>query len=91
MAFPSGAAANEAIPSVAQTIKQIELKCGDDPRVDALTPELAVVAAPWHEVQTDAGGHTVEESGFFTGMAEYRNRRWVFRNAHWSSPVAPSH
>lgn len=91
MAFPSGAAAKDGIPSVAQVIKHIELKWGDDLRIDALTPELAVVAAPWHEVQTDASGHIIEESGYFTAVAEYRSGRWLFRNAHWSSPVAASH
>lgn len=91
MAFPSGAAAKDGMPSVAQAIKHIDLKWGDDLRIDALTPELAVLAAPWHEVQTNAGGHIVEESGFFTAVAEYRNGRWLFRNAHWSSPVAASH
>jgi len=90
MAFPNGAAAKEGIKNVALTIKHIELKWSDDLRVDPLTPELAVVAAPWHEIQVDAAGHRVEETGFFTGLAEYRDGRWQFRNAHWSSPVSPS-
>jgi len=90
LAFPSGAAAKAGIQSVALTIKHIQLKWGDDLRVDPLTPELAVVAAPWHETLTDAAGHTVEATGFFTGLAEYRDGRWQFRNAHWSSPVSPS-
>ena len=90
MAFPNGTAAKEGIQSAALSIKRIELRWGDDLRVDALTPELAVVAAPWHEIQMDAAGHTVEVSGFFTGLAEYRDRHWQFRNAHWSSPVSPS-
>ncbi len=29
-------------------------------------------------------GQRVEESGFFTGLAELRNGRWQFRDAHWS-------
>jgi hypothetical protein len=90
MAFPNGTAAKQGIQSAALSIKHIELRWGDDLRVDALTPELAVVAAPWHEIQMDAAGHTVEVSGFFTGLAEYRDRHWQFRNAHWSSPVSPS-
>jgi hypothetical protein len=90
MAFPNGAAAKTGIQSAALTIKHIQLKWGDDLRVDPLTPELAIVAAPWREIQIDAAGHTVEETGFFTGLAEYRDGRWQFRNAHWSSPVSPS-
>jgi hypothetical protein len=31
----------------------------------------------------------VEESGFFTGTAEYRSGRWQFRNAHWSVAAPP--
>src|SRR5215472_1670185 len=56
----------------------------------ALTSKLAVVAAPWREIQMDAAGHTVDVTGFFTGLAEYRDGHWQFRNAHWSSPVALS-
>jgi hypothetical protein len=91
MAFPSGAAAMAAIPSVALAIKHIELQWGDDLRVDVLTPVLAVVAAPYREIQTDPAGHRVEDKGFFTGVVEYRDGRWQFRDAHWSSaaPAAP--
>jgi len=89
IAFPSGAAAKEGIQNVALTLKHIDLKWGDDLRVDPLTPELAVVATPWHETKTDAAGQTTEDSGFFTGLAEHRDGRWQFRDAHWSSPVAP--
>jgi hypothetical protein len=31
----------------------------------------------------------VDETGFFTGTAEFRDCRWEFRNAHWSVPVPP--
>ena len=90
MAFPNGAAAEKGIQNVAVTIKHIELKWGDDLRVDPLTPELAVVATPWHEIQVDAAGHRIEEAGFFTALAEYREGRWHFRDAHWSAPVSPA-
>jgi hypothetical protein len=90
MAFPSGAAAKEGIQNVALTLKHIDLKWGDDLRVDPLTPELAVVATPWHEIKTDAAGQITEDGGFFMGLAEYRDGRWQLRDAHWSSPVAPS-
>ena len=91
MAFPNNAAANEGTQNFALTIKHIELAWGDDLRVDALTPEFAVVAAPWREIQEDVKGHRTEETGFFTAIAEYRQGRWQFRDAHWSSPVPPVH
>jgi hypothetical protein len=90
MAFPNGAAAQDGIQKVALTLKHIDLKWGDDLRIDCLTPQLATVAASWRETQIDSAGHTIEESGFFTGLAEFRNGRWQFRNAHWSSPVPPA-
>jgi hypothetical protein len=90
MAFSNGAAAKEGIQNVALTIKRIELEWGDDLRVDPLTPELAVVASSWHEIQVDPAGHRVEETGFFTGLAEFRDGRWQFRDAHWSAPASPS-
>jgi hypothetical protein len=43
IAFPSGAAAKQGMPEVAQLIKHIDLKWGDDLRVDPLSPQLAVV------------------------------------------------
>ena len=90
MAFPNGIAAKNGIQSVALTLKHIDLKWGDDLRIDTLTPELAVVAAQWREIQIDAGGHRVQETGFFTGLAEFQDGHWKFRNAHWSSPVSSS-
>jgi hypothetical protein len=87
MAFANGAAAVEGTQKFALTIKHIELAWGEDLRVDPLTPQLAVVAAPWHEVQIDTAGHRVEEDGFFTALAEYREGRWQFRDAHWSAPM----
>jgi hypothetical protein len=89
LAFPNSAAATAAIQDLARTIKQIELRWGDDLRVDPLAPGLAVVAASWHEVLVDTAGRRVEESGFFTGTAEYRGGRWQFRNAHWSVAAPP--
>ena len=90
MAFPSGSAAKSGIQNVALTLKHIELKWGDDLRIDPLTPELAIVAAPWREIQIDSAGRRVEESGFFTGLAEFQDGHWQFRDAHWSSPVSAS-
>lgn len=90
LVFPSGAAAMAAIPDLARTIKHIELRWGDDLRVDPLTADLAVVAATWHEVIVDPTGKRMDESGYFTGTAEYRDGRWQFRNAHWSVAAPPA-
>ena len=88
MAFPNAAAAQEGTRTFAQTIRHIELKWGDDLRVDPLTNEFAVVAVSWREIQVDTAGHSVTETGYFTGLAEYRAGQWKFRDAHWSSPVS---
>jgi hypothetical protein len=88
MAFPNTVAAQEGTRKFAQTIRHIELKWGDDLRVDPLTNEFAVVAVSWREIQVDTAGHSVTETGYFTGLAEYRERHWQFRDAHWSSPVS---
>jgi hypothetical protein len=85
MAFPNTAAATTGIQGVSKEITQIELKWGDDLRVDPLTSDLAVVAAPYHEVQMHAAGNTVIDNGFFTAVAEKRDGHWQFRDAHWSS------
>lgn len=90
LVFPNSAAATAAIRDLALTVKQIELRWGDDLRVDPLTPNLAVVGATYHEIRVSTAGQRVEETGFFTGIAEYRNGRWQFRNAHWSVVVPPS-
>jgi len=86
MAFPTGAAASEGTEAFAKTIQHIELAWGDV-RVDPLTHEFAMVAAPWREVQVDTAGHRVDESGFFRAITEYRGGRWQFRDAHWSSTL----
>ena len=88
LAFPNAAAATEGTQNFARTINRIELTWGDDLRVDPLTGELAVVAASWREIQVDKGGHRIEEAGYFTGLAEYRDARWRFRDAHWSAPIS---
>jgi hypothetical protein len=89
MAFPNSAAAEEGTRKFAQTISHIELKWGNDLRVDPLTTRLAAIAVSWREIQVDTAGHRVDETGYFTGLAEYRGGHWQFRNAHWSAPVSP--
>jgi hypothetical protein len=89
MAFADGSAASEGTQSFSRTIQHIELHWGDL-RVDAITSEFAVVGAPWREISVDRAGRRIEDAGFFTALAEFRDGRWQFRNAHWSSPAAPS-
>ena len=83
--FSDGASAQSGIPDLARTIKKIELRWGDALRIDPLTPDLAVIAAPWYESMTLADGRHLDVSGYFTAVAERSNGRWQFRNAHWSS------
>ena len=88
LAFDDGRAAAEGIDAVAKAIKRIELRWGKDLKVDVLTPELAVVGTSWQERQETDQGRVVNESGYFTGVTEKQEGRWVFRDAHWS--VAPA-
>lgn len=87
LVFPNGQAAAQAIPEIARQYQHIELRWGDDLRLDALTETLCVVAGSYTEVielrpgVTGPGGTQV---GYFTGVAEKRSGRWQFRNAHWS-------
>ena len=84
LAFANGQAATQGIDSFAKTIRRMELHWGDDLRIDALTPELAVVGTTWKEVRVDVEGHQVTQGGYFTGLVEKRNGQWQFRDAHWS-------
>lgn len=93
LAFPSGQAAAQAIPEVARQYKHIELRWGDDLRLDALTENLCVVAASYTEIielQPGIKGPDGTQRGYFTGVAEKRNGQWQFRNAHWSSAPEPA-
>lgn len=87
VAFVDGAAAKAAIPGIARAIPQIELQWGKDLRVDVLGPDVAAMAAPYHELQVQMAGQRVEENGYFTGTVQRRAGQWKFRNAHWSSAV----
>ena len=90
LVFPNRQAARQAIGELTHTIPHIELTWGGDLRVDPLTPEFAVVASSYSEVQSDKEGHQTTENGFFTGVAERHNGQWQFRNAHWSVAAPPS-
>jgi hypothetical protein len=85
VAFSGPDEAKRGIAEVAKNIPRIELQWGVV-RVDVITARLAMVGAPYHEVQVWADGHQVTEDGYFTGLAERRaDGGWRFRNAHWSS------
>ena len=86
--FPNGVAAAQGIEALTQTLKRIDLRFGDDLRVDPLTADYAVVAASFTEVLTDNADHDTPVSGYFTALAERRGAGWVFRNAHWSLRTA---
>jgi len=45
-------------------LKSIDLRWGDDLRVDPLLPDLAMVGATYHEVRIDNDGKRLEESAF---------------------------
>jgi hypothetical protein len=85
LAFADGAAAAKGIDALPQLIQHIELKWGDDLRVDALSADFAVVAASYHEVLTDPKGERTASNGYFTAVAERHDGRWRFRDAHWSA------
>jgi hypothetical protein len=89
LAFPNSETATRVIQDLARVIPHIELRWGDGLRVDPLAPRLAILAAPYHEVQVDTAGHRVEENGFLTGLAEHRTGPWRLRNAHWSVAGPP--
>jgi hypothetical protein len=89
LVFPNTQAAGQGIEAFARTIKHIELRWGDDLRVDVLTPNLALVGTSWSEIQIDNSDHQINEGGFFTGLLENQGGRWQFRDAHWSSIPAP--
>jgi hypothetical protein len=89
LVFPNSASASAAIDDLARNVKQIDLQWGSDLRVDPLTTDFAVVAASYHETRVSRAGERVDENGFFTGVAEYREGHWQFRDAHWSVAAPP--
>ncbi len=83
--FPDSASATAGIQALTRTIRHIDLKWDGDLRVDPLAPDLALIATPYHEIIVTSSGARVDSTGFFTGIVEFRDGRWRFRNAHWSS------
>ena len=93
LAFPNGQAAAQAIPQIASNYKHIELKWGDDLRIDVLTENLCMIASSYTEVielRPGVEGMQGTQNGYFTGLAEMRDAHWQFRDAHWSLPVIPA-
>jgi hypothetical protein len=91
LAFADSAAASRGIAALPAIITSIELKWGDDLRIDPLTAHFAVVASSYYEVQTHPDGTRSIERGYFTGVAEQGVAGWTLRDAHWSSLAAPGH
>jgi hypothetical protein len=93
LVFKDSDAATRGIQELTGSIAQLELRWGEPMLVDPLTSTLAMLGAPYFELQVDAAGHRVEETGYFTGLAELGPAGWKFRNAHWSvagpTPAAP--
>jgi len=89
LVLPTSDAATRVIQELARVITHMELRWGDELRVDPVAPGLAILATPWHEVRVDTSGRRVEENGFFTGLAEHRAGQWRLRNAHWSVAGPP--
>jgi len=83
LVFANRAAADKGIDEAIANIKHIDLTWGNEMRIDPLTPTLAVVATPWHEVRKLKSGRA-DDSGFFTALVEFKDGRWQFRNLHWS-------
>lgn len=89
LAFPDSQTATRVIQDLPSKIKLIDVKWGNDLRIDPLSPNLAMVATSYTEIITDLQGHRSTHNGYFTGLAEYRDDRWRFRDAHWSELVPP--
>jgi hypothetical protein len=87
--FPTRDAATRGIEELERVIRHIELRWEDDVRVDPLAPGLALLAAPYREVRVDTSGKRVDESGYFTGLAEHGADGWKLRDAHWSVVGVP--
>ena len=89
MVFADSASATAGINDLGRSIKQIELQWGPELRVDPLANDLAVMAAPYHEIRTDSFGQRVDESGYFTGVVEFKGGRWQFRVPVYLGEVPP--
>jgi hypothetical protein len=89
LVFPDIASANRTIDELTRSVKHIELRWGMPVRVDPLAPALAAVGASYDEVRVDTADQRVDETGYFTAVAERRANRWRLRDAHWSVVAPP--
>jgi hypothetical protein len=69
-----------------KVMPKIQLRWGNI-RIDPLSANLAIIAAPYHEDITDSAGKITPHEGYFTGTAHRTSQGWKLRNAHWSSIV----
>lgn len=80
--------ANTFIRSVlVKSILAIQLRWSNI-RINALTDQLAGIAAVYHEKITDATGKITPSDGYFTGIAHQTPQGWKLLNAHWSASTA---
>ena len=89
LVFANTDAATRGIHELSGSIAHMELSWGEPLLIDPLTPTIAMLAAPYHEIRVDNAGHRAEENGYFTGLAELGPAGWRFRNAHWSVVSSP--
>ena len=64
-------------------IPRINLKWANI-RIDPLTPQLATLAADFHEDLTITGDKMVPVEGYFTATAHQTSKGWKYLNVHWS-------
>ncbi|OCX50910.1 hypothetical protein BEL04_19500 [Mucilaginibacter sp. PPCGB 2223] len=69
--------------TLVKTISRIDLQWNNI-RVDPLSPDIAVIAAGFHEDLTDNKGKLTGYGGYFTGVAQKTDKGWQLRDAHWS-------
>jgi hypothetical protein len=88
LALPNYQTANTFIKNtVVKVMPKITLKWSAI-RVDPLTPQIAVMAARFHEDVTDPAGKITPYNGYFTALVHKTEKGWKFRDEHWSSTPA---
>ena len=84
LALPNYHAADSFVKNtLIKIISKITLKWSAI-RVDPLTPQIAVMAASFHEDVADVSGKITPYDGYFTATVHKTEKGWKFRNAHWS-------
>ena len=53
-------------------------------RIDSLSPQLAAVAAVFHEDITGSSVNIFSINGYFTALLSQTSQGWKIRNLHWS-------